>query len=70
MSDEYLNRQLLVMAETFGAQPEAPSIRRFDAVRVVGVFANQASCLRLVSALARKVSDKWEDGKVYLTLTA
>jgi putative transposase len=38
--------------------------------RVVGVFPNEASCLRLVSALAMEVSDEWEAGKVYLTLTA
>ena len=37
--------------------------------RVVGVFPNEASCLRLVAALAMETSDEWEDGKVYLTLT-
>lgn len=37
--------------------------------RVVGVFPNEASCLRLVSALAMETSDEWEAGKVYLTLT-
>jgi putative transposase len=36
--------------------------------RVVGVFPNEASCLRLVSALAMETSDEWEAGKVYLTL--
>jgi putative transposase len=36
--------------------------------RVVGVFPNEASCLRLVSALAMETSDEWETGKVYLTL--
>jgi transposase-like protein len=38
--------------------------------RVVGVFPNETSCLRLVSALAMEMSDEWEAGKVYLTLTA
>jgi putative transposase len=38
--------------------------------RVVGVFPNEASCLRLVSALAMEVSDEWEVGRAYLTLTA
>jgi transposase-like protein len=37
--------------------------------RVVGVFPNEASCLRLVSALAMETSDEWEAGKTYLTLT-
>lgn len=38
--------------------------------RVVGVFPNEASCRRLVSALAMETSDDWEAGKVYLALTA
>lgn len=38
--------------------------------RVVGVFPNEASCLRLVSALAMETSDEWEAGKVYLSLIA
>lgn len=37
--------------------------------RVVGVFPNEASCLRLVTALAMETSDEWEAGKVYLVLT-
>lgn len=36
--------------------------------RVVGVFPNEASCLRLVSALAMEASDEWEAGKIYLSL--
>jgi transposase-like protein len=38
--------------------------------RVGGVFPNDASCLRLVTALAMETSDEWEAGKVYLALTA
>ncbi|NJM07172.1 IS256 family transposase [Candidatus Gracilibacteria bacterium] len=38
--------------------------------RVGGVFPNEASCLRLVSALAMETSDEWEAGKVYLSLIA
>ena len=38
--------------------------------RVVGIFPNEASCLRLVTALAMETSDDWEAGKVYLSLTA
>jgi Transposase and inactivated derivatives len=37
--------------------------------RVAGVFPNEASCLRLATALAIETSDKWEDSKVYLVLT-
>jgi len=36
--------------------------------RVVGVFPNDASCLRLVSALALETSDEWEADKIYLSL--
>lgn len=38
--------------------------------RVVGIFPNEVSCLRLVSALAMETSDDWEVGNVYLSLTA
>ncbi len=38
--------------------------------RVVGVFPNEASCLRLVTALAMETSDEWAAGKVYLSLSA
>ena len=38
--------------------------------RVVGIFPNEASCLRLVTALAMETSDDWETGKIYLSLTA
>lgn len=33
--------------------------------RVVGVFPNEASCLRLVSALLMEISEEWEIGKRY-----
>jgi len=38
--------------------------------KVVGVFPNEAACLRLVSALAMETSDEWETGKTYLTFDA
>lgn len=38
--------------------------------RVVGVFPNEASCLRLITALAMETSDEWQAGRTYLTLTA
>ena len=33
--------------------------------RVVGVFPNEASCLRLVSALLMEMSEEWQIGKRY-----
>jgi putative transposase len=35
--------------------------------RVVGIFPNEASCLRLVSALLMETSEDWEGGRAYLT---
>lgn len=34
--------------------------------RVAGIFPNDASCLRLVSAVLMEISEDWETGKVYL----
>lgn len=34
--------------------------------RVVSIFPNAASCLRLVSAILMEISDEWEDSKAYL----
>ena len=34
--------------------------------RVVRIFPNRESCLRLVSALAREQSDEWTSGRHYL----
>jgi len=39
-------------------------IRRHS--RVVGIFPNEASCLRLVTAIAMEISEDWLTGKVYL----
>ena len=33
--------------------------------RVVGVFPNEAACLRLVSALLMEISEQWQIGKRY-----
>jgi len=33
--------------------------------RVVGVFPNEASCLRLISALLTETSEEWQIGKRY-----
>ena len=35
--------------------------------RVVSIFPNSASCLRLVSAILNETSEKWLTGKIYLT---
>lgn len=34
--------------------------------RVARIFPNEASCLRLVSAILMEISEEWETGKVYL----
>ncbi len=36
--------------------------------RVVSIFPNPASCLRLVSAVLAEISDEWLTGRTYLTL--
>ena len=35
--------------------------------RVVGIFPNDTSCLRLVTALLMEISEEWEVGRAYLT---
>ena len=37
--------------------------------RVATLFPNEASCLRLVSAVLMEISEEWEAGKAYLILT-
>jgi transposase-like protein len=36
--------------------------------RVAGLFSNEASLLRLVSALPAETSEEWETGDIYLNL--
>lgn len=36
--------------------------------RVVGIFPNEAACLRLISAVLLEVDEEWQTGRVYLTL--
>jgi transposase-like protein len=38
--------------------------------RVAGLFPNEASCLRLVSALLMEISEDWQTGKRYLSFDA
>jgi putative transposase len=35
--------------------------------RVVRIFPNEASCLRLVTALVMEISEEWQTGRTYLT---
>ena len=35
--------------------------------QVATIFPNEASCLRLVSALLMEINDDWQAGKAYLT---
>jgi putative transposase len=35
--------------------------------RVVGIFPNEAACLRLISAMLMEIDDAWQAGRVYLT---
>ena len=38
------------------------------AIRVVGAFVSEVSCLRLASAVLMEIGDGWETGKVYLPM--
>ena len=35
-----------------------------------GVFPNEASVLRLVTALLSEISEQWETGKIYLNMNS
>ncbi len=36
--------------------------------RAAGLFPNEASLLRLVSAVLSETSEEWETGKIYLSM--
>jgi transposase-like protein len=38
--------------------------------RVVSIFPNPASCLRLVSAILAEISEEWLTGRTYITFEA
>lgn len=38
--------------------------------RVVGIFPNEAACLRLVSAILMEIDEQWQTGKLYLSFEA
>jgi len=48
-----------------GLERVSEEVRR--RTRVVGIFPNEASCLRLVSAILMEIDEKWQIGRVYLT---
>ena len=51
------------------AQPIERLNREFyRRTRVASLFPNEASLLRLISALAAEASEEWETGRIYLTL--
>ena len=50
---------------TNGLERLSREIRR--RTRVVSIFPNEASCLRLVSAILMEVDEEWQTGKVYLS---
>ncbi len=54
-----------LLRTTNGLERVNQEIRR--RTRVVGIFPNDAACLRLVSALAMEISEEWESGKAYLS---
>lgn len=36
--------------------------------KVVGIFPNEAACLRLVSAIVMEIDEDWQTGRVYLAM--
>ena len=57
-----------LLRTTNGVERLNKEIRR--RTRVVTIFPNEASCLRLVSAILMEISEDWETGKTYLTFDA
>ncbi len=54
-----------LLRTTNGVERLNKEIRR--RTRVATLFPNEASCLRLVSAVLMEISDEWQTGKAYLT---
>lgn len=54
-----------LLRTTNGVERVNREVRR--RTQVVSIFPNEASCLRLVSALLMEISDDWQAGKAYLT---
>lgn len=56
-----------LLRTTNGVERLNQEVRR--RTRVARLFPNEASCLRLVSAVLMEISEDWETGKAYLTFT-
>jgi len=54
-----------LLRTTNGLERVSREVRR--RTRVVGIFPNEAACLRLVSAVLMEIDDAWQVGRVYLT---
>lgn len=54
-----------LLRTTNGVERINKEVRR--RTRVASLFPNEASCLRLVSAVLMEISDEWQTGKAYLT---
>ena len=50
---------------TNGLERVSREVRR--RTKVVGIFPNEAACLRLVSAILMEIDDAWQTGRLYLT---
>ena len=50
---------------TNGLERVSREVRR--RTKVVGVFPNEAACLRLVTAILMEIDDAWQTGRLYLT---
>jgi len=55
-----------LLRTTNGLERLNQEIRR--RTRVARLFPNEASCLRLVTAVVMEISEEWETGKTYLTI--
>ncbi len=56
-----------LLRTTNGLERLNQEIRR--RTRVARLFPNEASCLRLITAVVMEISDEWETGRTYLTYT-
>lgn len=56
-----------LLRTTNGLERVNQEVRR--RTRVVGIFPNEAACLRLASAILMEISDDWEADRAYLTFT-
>jgi putative transposase len=55
----------LRLRTTNGLERVSQEIKR--RTRVVRIFPNEASCLRLISAILMEIGEEWETGRVYLS---